>query len=923
MDQRKVAGIIQQRNTRREPGEAGASGDGPVNILASLTVLMLIPAAPAPGDDLTPTIETTHKKARSDRRAKWVPSKPGPWHRTLRAARSTDGLKFLPDEGVAIRFANAPAMTKLPDGRLLLVYEYFSRTKRRDFGRLGFSYSKDDGKTWTSPKPLEIRRLSRRVGRPCGPAFIKTAEGSPELYFVCDDRKGRQTIFVAKVAKDDPTDEKATKGEIAFEIRDKVRLEDREIKIDDLALANIAGKLHLYAAPRGKAAGIYHGTFSTPTRIDGKGLIGAADLGKPGMILKTAEAWRLYATAAEKMHRLETGATVDVTGATVDIAGAAVGIISATSPDGINWSRDEGLRLKEAADPAVVRLADDTYLMLYVERRRPTYQDDQLSTESLEQPADEQGPDFESWYAAIDEQSLAEDEDAPFSESGATDLLDAALEGADAIDLEDAQALVQEDAALQDLDAEYADELANETDDFTAEDDYEQTYCQGDVPIPDFRHHVDYRAWMEQRHDAEGITENAYDYYEAFMPMPGDEPGDKPEWPQFYSMFHDTGRTGPPGPWDPADHPEWEATFLASAELEEMYAQAAAIEDYLSPMLMAEPSPPDEAHDQDRENLMLNFLLPTLSSHRAMTKQTLGDAWRAPDGRVDPQRMLDAFETTLGSAEHLAHGDFLIETLVSVAQKKLVEDSARWALQHNVFSADEMESALEILIAKDRHLPDPGQMLEGELAASLDYSQYVFGPIDPNREPTLNPARAAYISDMAIGPPPTEEQIASADPYQTVEAFINHYETLGDMMRRGYPEVRPEDIQQLEQAAVQDNYAVRAMLPSLSRVYQLVNRQEASRRATQLTYAIHLHKARTGQWPTSLDDLPLRYTQDVRTDPFSGEDFVYRLTDNGPLLYSTSENGLDDGGSHHRRWGDKNNDDEESDDHVFWPPQQR
>jgi hypothetical protein len=38
-------------------------------------------------------------------------------------------------------------------------------------------------------------------------------------------------------------------------------------------------------------------------------------------------------------------------------------------------------------------------------------------------------------------------------------------------------------------------------------------------------------------------------------------------------------------------------------------------------------------------------------------------------------------------------------------------------------------------------------------------------------------------------------------------------------------------------------------------------------------------------------------------------------------LYSTSENGRDDGGSHHHRWGDQKLGDEDGDDHVFWPPQ--
>ena len=110
-------------------------------------------------------------------------------------------------------------------------------------------------------------------------------------------------------------------------------------------------------------------------------------------------------------------------------------------------------------------------------------------------------------------------------------------------------------------------------------------------------------------------------------------------------------------------------------------------------------------------------------------------------------------------------------------------------------------------------------------------------------------------------------------------------------------------------------------MPSLSRAYTLSTRVEASRRATQLTYEVHLFKARNGRWPASLDELPLQAGDKSRTDPFSGGDFRYRLTEAGPTIYSLSENGRDDGGVHSPRWNDEVKSDADSDDFVFWPPQ--
>jgi hypothetical protein len=348
-------------------------------------------------------------------------------------------------------------------------------------------------------------------------------------------------------------------------------------------------------------------------------------------------------------------------------------------------------------------------------------------------------------------------------------------------------------------------------------------------------------------------------------------------------------------------------------------------EEDVRPLSFPKPDP-DAPQHKDLADLLLNIRLPHLPVHRKLVRQALADAWRAPDGKPDPQALLHAFEISLDSADHLAGGDFLIEDLVSIAEKAMVQENARWALERGVFSEPDIEATLELLIARDTPRPYPAHTLDGEIASSLDLTQHLFTPTADGRDTALDPDAIARFNDLfdteLLLPPPTPEVIANTSAKRVAENFLEYYDTYGRMAARGYPDVTAADLEQMTRPFIEDNYISRAMLPSLSRVYSLVNRQEASRRSTQLTYAIHLHKARTGEWPDTLDDLPPRHADRVRTDPFSGNDFVYRLTKEGFTLYSTSENGQDDGGSHNPRWGDKKEQDQ-PDDHVFWPPHHR
>ena len=321
------------------------------------------------------------------------------------------------------------------------------------------------------------------------------------------------------------------------------------------------------------------------------------------------------------------------------------------------------------------------------------------------------------------------------------------------------------------------------------------------------------------------------------------------------------------------------------------------------------------------------MMLPGLSPHRHLAKATLADTWRLEGGKVSPERMVDAWETVLRNADHLSQGATLIEQLVATAERGLVQRNARWALQHKVFSPEDLETAMDVLMECDRDTTDPALGPRGEYACSMEFTQFLFSPAGSAGEPRFNLERAEYVTehvfDWTDAPDvvDTLSGMGADDVRATVDALDAYYRDVAEQLRIGYPDVRAADVEETSMRYVHTSAMTKLLLPSLSRVHQLRARDEASRRATQLCYATHLFKARHGHWPESLDEVPATYEARMRTDPFTGHDFGYRLTDDGPVIYSLSENGLDDGGVHSPRWNDQVTNNAGSDDYVFWPPQ--
>ena len=84
------------------------------------------------------------------------------------------------------------------------------------------------------------------------------------------------------------------------------------------------------------------------------------------------------------------------------------------------------------------------------------------------------------------------------------------------------------------------------------------------------------------------------------------------------------------------------------------------------------------------------------------------------------------------------------------------------------------------------------------------------------------------------------------------------------------------------------------LLPVFAKASDKEASEVAIMRLVGCTAAIRLHKLRTGKYPASLEALQLG---EMIIDPFSGKPFVYRTDPRfGFLLYSVSENRVDDGG---------------------------
>lgn len=264
--------------------------------------------------------------------ADWIPDAPGPWDGEIWQTASTSGIDF--GKSVVIQeHAGVPNLLKLQNGDLILTYQYFSTESEELFDVIAYSVSIDEGETWSDtqavifenlPEPLDSKK------HPMDPTLVQLEDGRLRLYFTYH-AKGNTTAALYSATTNDNS------MASAFTADRTPALQIDAGNLLDPAVVYFNGVWQHYSWQDGSDNN-YHSIS-----IDGVTFTRKDDITLPMDFL---------------------GQVIEDNGRLVFYGTSKDGIARAVSGDGYTWEMQEPLGMR-GADPAVQKLDDGTYLMVY------------------------------------------------------------------------------------------------------------------------------------------------------------------------------------------------------------------------------------------------------------------------------------------------------------------------------------------------------------------------------------------------------------------------------------------------------------------------------------------------------------------------------------------------------------------------------
>lgn len=474
---------------------------------------------------------------------------------------------------------------------------------------------------------------------------------------------------------------------------------------------------------------------------------------------------------------------------------------------------------------------------------------------------------------------------------------------------------------------------------------------KGWPPLPDFRQRVDYIQWMQDQLKP-GLVDDASPAWAEIQQKDDDPPelkkskaklwgeltGERDETPGLFTGEEDTPYDYA---WDPKDHPKWEQSYrLREAGDLRRKLLAIAEHKYNVPQLSCgefRPSDTQPAILSAEDHLLPGCLSPSLVVVRNGIKFLLQDAWRAPGGKIDPERMVEAITTSIRIGVQQQREPNMIAWLVAIAVRDLAYETAIRALRPEVMPPEAVRKLGEFLRKHDMIQATESNGPVKELANVFDLLQFAYLPFGTS-SPKPNTDRLRKIDRFFEGAfadfggliKPShflELQADMDDPRVAVREIADLHLQAQELSRRRLPQVAEREIKELVEAFSRDpkkhvfaRELARLDILTFSRPCLLAARGEATRRATHILCKVSEVYASTGSWPTDLRLLK-RIPPKCLIDPFSGKPFIYRVDAGTPVLYSVGMNGKDDGGKHDRSWGEGFDNEILPADYVFWPIQ--
>jgi len=417
-----------------------------------------------------------------------------------------------------------------------------------------------------------------------------------------------------------------------------------------------------------------------------------------------------------------------------------------------------------------------------------------------------------------------------------------------------------------------------------------------DRPPPlTFDKHVDYVVWYNKfvNHVDE---KNALDDYLKLCPNGEDKLGLQRPTGIAADQFAKCIRK----PWDPESCSELKAYLDECAIGLDVFRRASLVPHF------SQRSQPDTTS-------LYQIVIPVLAPCRDACKALIVESWMRDDRQAE--RMVANWKTILKSAQHFRDEPWLISNLVSLAMRALVYQQAVSALHHKVLEGTDITNARSTIDKYSSRAPSFCRTVIMEWAGSLDSLQYVCpdGKLDKERWGEL--CKLVESVTQGENPKPTP-----FDPNEAQHLIEKQYSELSGLSKKPVNPTSLRRIRKFEadsRASAKHNSFFQVARPNFIKAFELTLRLESQHAGTSLLLAIHGYRLEHQEWPVDLDALPSKEIKAVRIDPYSGEDYIYKLTDDGFTLYSVGADGKNDGGRHDPHWGEGPN----GGDFVIWPVQ--
>lgn len=194
--------------------------------------------------------------------------------------------------------------------------------------------SEDEGKNWSTPRPITVNGLPPDFVRPFDPTLTLLDDGRVRLYFTDHPRSNPTPAIYSAISTD---------GE-RYQFEPGVRFGVEGERVIDCAVGRIGKTWHLYAPVQNQTGRAYHAVSEDGLRFTRRPDIQLPGSGNwLGCAVTTADGLRFYGTGP--------------------------GGWSATSRDGATWKLDPDTRMP-GADPGVAPIRDGRYLLIATGPRR-------------------------------------------------------------------------------------------------------------------------------------------------------------------------------------------------------------------------------------------------------------------------------------------------------------------------------------------------------------------------------------------------------------------------------------------------------------------------------------------------------------------------------------------------------------------------